>query len=182
MAKISLKLPTTVLRQVEEAAQHDDITIGQLIRASLARDLARRQKGPGLPPPVSARLRAAIRGRVKPVMDAAQDWDSLHTALREMGFCLRATGGGLALWSWPQGQRICKASDLGYSAGALAERFGASFQAPMLKQRANPAARPDPAKTMAAVWTTRRRQPIAIARLPATECPSKDAPQTSARL
>jgi hypothetical protein len=54
----------------------------------------------------------------------ACDWRELQGRLKAKGYILREAGGGLALHGFPDGPRLCKASELGHSYGSLIKRFG----------------------------------------------------------
>ena len=48
----------------------------------------------------------------------------LEENLESLGFEFRPAGGGLALHRIEDGERLCKASELGFSYSRLIERFG----------------------------------------------------------
>lgn len=58
---------------------------------------------------------------------SASGWADLDRRLRARGYAFREAGGGLALHAHPGGERLCKASELGHSYGALMRRFGRPF-------------------------------------------------------
>ena len=103
-----------------------DITLGQLVRDLLSKEVSRRRNAR---PPVRAdeRLVAPLRARLAPPLAAARNWTQAQESLRHLGYELREAGGGLALHAWPSGQRLCKASELGFSYARLIERFAAPF-------------------------------------------------------
>ena len=103
-----------------------DISLGQLIRDLLAREISRTRAAR---PPVRAdeRLVAPLRARLAPDFAHAQDWAALQSRLKQKGYCLQAAGGGLALHDWPGNRRVCKASELGFSYTRLVRRLRAPF-------------------------------------------------------
>ena len=68
-----------------------------------------------------------MRARLAGDFEHASGWVDLDTRLKAKGFALRAAGGGLALYRWPDDTRLCKASDLGFSYARLMHRFRAPF-------------------------------------------------------
>lgn len=125
-ARIEILLHTEMDRAARRLAAERDITVGQLVRDLLAREISRARNAK---PPVRAdeRLVAPLRARLAGDLATARDWDDLDRRLRAKGYVLRAAGGGLALHDWPAGRRICKASELGFSYARLMRRFGAPF-------------------------------------------------------
>ena len=124
--RISVRLPDHLRRGVEAIARERDVSVGQIVRDLLAREVTRRRAAR---PPVRAdeRLVAPLRARLAGDLAGARDWDDLQARLRRKGFTLREAGGGLALHEWPDDRRLCKASELGFSYSRLMRRFGAPF-------------------------------------------------------
>ncbi|EKE74263.1 hypothetical protein [Celeribacter baekdonensis] len=56
----------------------------------------------------------------------ASGWDDLQEVLRAKGYELAERGGGLILQT-TEGERLCKASQIGQPYSALMKRFGAPF-------------------------------------------------------
>ena len=83
----------------------------------LPADFAGRNRLPG------QRLRALLADDLA----YAGGWSELQQRLKRKGYELRESGGGLALFSFPGGGKLAKASDLGYSYARLMRRFGAPF-------------------------------------------------------
>lgn len=65
--------------------------------------------------------------RLAKYLSTCETWGDLQEQLKRQGYHLKETGGGLALYSHPEDQRICKASELGFSYGRLLERIGTPF-------------------------------------------------------
>ena len=124
--RVTLRLPEHLHREALILARDRDITVGQLVRDLLAREIARGRPA-RLPARADERLVAPLRARLAPHLAAARDWPDLARRLRAEGFALHEAGGGLALHDWPGGRRLCKASELGFSHRRLAERIGCSF-------------------------------------------------------
>ena len=113
------------LAALDLAVKHD-ISLGQLLRRALAKEIARANNAK---PPVRAdeQLLAPLRARLATDMAHATGWADLDQRLRKKGNILRIAGGGLALHDWPGDRRICKASELGFSYSRLMRRFHAPF-------------------------------------------------------
>ena len=107
-------------------AAREDRSIGDLIREAISRDLRRRAEAK-TPVRADERLVAPLRVLLAEDLAYAQDWTDLLARLRSKGFRLRESGGGLILERDPCGERLCKASELGYSYSALLRRFDAPF-------------------------------------------------------
>ena len=124
--RITIAMSESLRIVAEEIAQDDDISLGQLIRDLLSKEISRRRNAR---PPVRAdeQLVAPLRARLASDLAHATSWDDLQSRLRTKGFVLREAGGGLALHAWPSDQRVCKASDLGFSYSRLMQRLGAAF-------------------------------------------------------
>lgn len=122
----AITLHPDLKRAAQAIADARDISLGQLIRDLLAREIARNSSAR---PPVRAdeRLVAPLRARLAPDFAHAPDWAALQSRLKRKGYCLRAAGGGLALHDWPGNRRVCKASELGFSYTRLMRRLRAPF-------------------------------------------------------
>lgn len=121
-----MKMPQEMLRAVAGLAKARDVTVGQLIRDLLAREISRACNAR---PPIRAdeRLVAPLRARLAAALAGARDWQDLQARLMAKGYALRAAGGGLALHDRPGDRRLCKASELGFSYSRLMRRFNAPF-------------------------------------------------------
>ena len=124
--RISIALTASLQLVAQEMAQEDDISLGQLIRNLLSKEISRRRNAR---PPVRAdeQLIAPLRARLAIDLAHGQSWNDIQSRLRQKGFILREAGGGLALHSYPADQRICKASELGFSYSKLMQRLSAPF-------------------------------------------------------
>ena len=109
-----------------DLAEKHDLSLGQLIRNALSREIARHANAK---PPVRAdeQLLAPLRARLAPDLAHARNWQDLGDRLKTKGYVLRVAGGGLALHDWPADRRICKASELGFSYSNLMRRFRTPF-------------------------------------------------------
>jgi hypothetical protein len=124
---------------LEKAASEDDVTVGQIIRDAVDRDLRRRAQAK-TPVRADERLVAPLRALLAHDFAYARGWDDLQTRLVAKGYKLAESGGGLILQTRDTGDRICKASELGYSYSALLRRFdhvfpGHSHTAPLRRIR-----------------------------------------------
>ncbi|WP_136439627.1 hypothetical protein [Pacificoceanicola onchidii] len=125
MEQVYFQLPHDMLVVAAQMARERDITVGQLVRNLLASEISRR-KNARPPNRADEQLVAPLRARLAPVIAEAQGWDTLQSRLAAMNFEFRAAGGGLALHRL-NGERLCKASELGFSYSRLIERFRAPF-------------------------------------------------------
>lgn len=126
LERVEMKIHPDMLRAANRLARQRDVTVGQLVRDLLSREIGRASAAK---PPVRAdeRLVAPLRARLAHDLAEAEGWADLQARLTSKGYVLRAAGGGLALHDWPADRRICKASELGFSYARLMRRFGAPF-------------------------------------------------------
>ena len=124
--RVELGLPREMRAALVALARQQDVTPGQIVRRLIDRELRRHQTAR---PPVRADegLVAPLRARLAGDLAEAPDWDDLRRRLRAKGYDLREAGGGLALHRWPDGARLCTASELGFSYSRLMRRIGAPF-------------------------------------------------------
>lgn len=122
----TLRLTRELRLALHDMARQDDVSAGQLMRQLISREISRRS---GAKPPVRAdeRLVAPLRARLAGDLASAPSWEDLQRRLRAKGYELRQTGGGLTLHAAPGGQRLCKASELGFSYSRLMRRIGAPY-------------------------------------------------------
>ncbi|MHA7850684.1 hypothetical protein [Roseovarius sp.] len=125
LERIEMKMHVDMLRAASALARQRDVTVGQLVRDLLAREITRAHARP--PIRADERLVAPLRARLEDDLAHAAGWEDLQARLQAKGYVLRASGGGLALHDWPGDRRICKASELGFSYARLMRRFGAPF-------------------------------------------------------
>ncbi len=123
---VTFKMPEDMLRMAALIAREQDITVGQLLRELLRSEISRLQNAR---PPNRAdeQLIAPLRARLAAPFAAATSWADLQARLAAQDFELRAAGGGLALHRKSSTDRLCKASELGFSYSRLIERFRAGF-------------------------------------------------------
>jgi hypothetical protein len=123
---LPLRLPDAMLAALRQTAREEDCSVGDLVRDAISRDLRRRAQAK-TPVRADERLVAPLRALLADDLAYAQSWDDLATRLACKGFRLRESGGGLILERNPSGERLCKASELGYSYSALLRRFDQAF-------------------------------------------------------
>ncbi len=126
MHEIILKLSETTFAALSSVAKAEDVSIGQVIRDAINRDLSRREKAK-TPVRADERLVAPLRALLADDFAYARDWDDLMHRLRKKGYRLAEAGGGLILQNHASGQRLCKGSELGYSYTQLLRKFDAPF-------------------------------------------------------
>ncbi len=127
---ISLQLPPALLRAARDVAADRDLTLGELLRVALQAELRRVARPATAPDRAEERRIAMIRARFAEDFAYAQTWQELQTRLKAKGAYLQGAGGGLVVATWPAGQRLCKASQVGASIAQLARRFRAPFPGP----------------------------------------------------
>lgn len=116
--KVTLTIPDDDLRVLSAMARRDRISVGALIRTAVAADLARRDVR------TDERLFATLRSALANDLADAHGWCDLNQRLNRHGYIMRATGGGIGLFSVQTGDKICKGSQIGYAHRVLARRFG----------------------------------------------------------
>jgi hypothetical protein len=107
-------------------AAEDDVSVGQIIRDAINRDIRRRAEAK-TPVRADERLVAPLRALLADDFAYAVGWGDLQSRLAAKGYRLAESGGGLILLAQDSGTRICKASELGYSYSALLRRFDSVF-------------------------------------------------------
>lgn len=122
MDRVEFKIHREMRIALLKIARDQDVTPGQILRKVLAKEITRHTHAR---PPVRAdeQLIAPLRARLANDLAHATCWADLKTRLNRKGFELREAGGGLALHVLPGGERVCKASELGFSYGRLMRRF-----------------------------------------------------------
>ena len=123
METVTLKLPPRLLKDAARVAHGDDVTVGHLVRALLAREVARRLK-PTDRKVTDETLLAALQALLARDMAEAVDWEDLARRLARHGYELRPAGGGVVLHKSSCGTRVCKGSELGFAYKTLVDRFG----------------------------------------------------------
>lgn len=118
----TLKLSQELLSDAGRVASAQDVTIGHLVRALLAKEVARRLH-PETLNRADESLIAALQALLAKDMAEADDWDDLGARLGRHGYELCPAGGGVALHKASCGTRICKGSELGFSYRTLVRRF-----------------------------------------------------------
>jgi hypothetical protein len=123
MQTVTLKLPDVMLQAAQKLAIQNDVTVGQIVRDLLVREMhnTNRAKTSGR---TDEELLASLQTLLASDMGAATSWDDLERRLQANGYNLRPAGGELTLHRTSNGERLCKASELGFAYGALVRRFG----------------------------------------------------------
>ena len=122
---ITLRLSDVTLSALERTAQADDTSVNDIIRDAIDRDL-RRRAAAKTPVRADERLVAPLRALLAEDFAYAQGWHDLAARLARKGFLLVESGGGLLLRRLT-GERLCKASELGFSYARLLSRFDTAF-------------------------------------------------------
>ena len=121
METVRIGLPAETLKAVEQIALIEDISVGQVVRDAIERDLFRRQRA-RKPVRADERLVAPLRALLADDFAYARDWNDLARRLAVKGYMVLPAGGGIALHEI-SGRRLCKGSELGYSYATLLRRF-----------------------------------------------------------
>ncbi|QBF29909.1 hypothetical protein [Thalassococcus sp. S3] len=127
MREITVKLPEELIAAGLRLAREKDTTFGDVLRASLSAELKRGSRNAKTPNRADELLLAPLRVLLAVNFAGARNWHDLQSGLKSKGYALREAGGGLALHAYPEGTRMCKASELGYSYATLMRRFGQPF-------------------------------------------------------
>jgi hypothetical protein len=120
-----VSLPPAVWTLLGEIARRDDVTVGQIVREAVQREMQRRTRSSDGAGPDEAAV-APLRALLADDFAHAAGWDDLARRLMRKGYRLGESGPGLVLLR-SDGTRMCKASDLGYSHARLTNRFGTPF-------------------------------------------------------
>lgn len=126
MVAVTLDLAPETLAALKQIARQEGDDIQALIRDAIRRDLYRRNRAKKAVRP-DERLVAPLRALLADDLAYARDWQDLQSRLRVKGYAMRESGGGLILVRHPEGGKVVKASDLGYSYSRLVQRFHAPF-------------------------------------------------------
>ncbi len=110
--ELTLQVPAVMLAALTIVAGHEDVSVGQIIRDAITRDLQRREKAK-TPVRADEWLVAPLRALLADDFAYARNWDDLFGRLRAKGLRLAESGGGLILLDHGGGERICKGSELG---------------------------------------------------------------------
>lgn len=119
---VTLKLPLKLLSDASVVAWGQDVAIGYLVRHLLAKEIDRRLH-PKTPNRADEGLVAALQALLARDIAEAVGWQDLAGRLRQHGYELRASGGGLALYKLSWGTRLCKGSERGFPYRKLVDRF-----------------------------------------------------------
>lgn len=125
--EIFFKLPEIQALALHRLAQQQDVSVGQIVRNAIAHEIRRQTRAGANPNQADETLLAPLRSLLARPLADAQNWHDLQQRLAELGYVLREAGGGLALHHGESGERLCKASELGYSYATLMRRFDAPF-------------------------------------------------------
>ena len=126
MPDICLHIDSTTLSALHQIAKDETCDIGALVRDAVRRDLFRRSRAKRAVR-ADERLVAPLRALLADDLAYSLGWADLQRRLNRKGYELRESGGGLALFRYPGGGKVAKASDLGYSYARLMRRFEAPF-------------------------------------------------------
>jgi len=126
METVTFKIPKPVLTILTELAAAQDVSLGQIIRSSLHREIGR-QTNAKTPNRADELLVAPIRALLADDFAYSQNWQQLQTRLAKKGYGLREAGGGLILVNCSTNARLCKASELGHAYSQLMRKFKAPF-------------------------------------------------------
>lgn len=123
MEVVTLSLSRETCEAIADIARCEDVTMGHIVRAAIARDIRRRTRAKRTHR-VDEMLVARLRTLLADDLAFSRTWAELQARLGRRGYALWSRGGGLILASLPDGARICKASELGYARARLEARLG----------------------------------------------------------
>ncbi|MEJ1992846.1 MAG: ribbon-helix-helix protein, CopG family [Maritimibacter sp.] len=126
METVKFKLPKEVIARLEALAREEDVTIGQLLRLAVERDLRRRESFQPHPR-IDQRLLTPIKVELEREFVAAKGWTDLKDRLAGRGYSLREAGGGLALHDLVSGRFLCRTSEIGFGYPTLIRQLGGPF-------------------------------------------------------
>lgn len=125
--QVHFRLPDPMFKAAESLAKEADISVGQLVRTALEAEIKRRSSPAKTPNRADEQLLASLRRLLARDLAIADSWGELARRLAEKGYEFREAGGGLALHSLCEGQRLCKRSELGYAYRDFMRRFKMPF-------------------------------------------------------
>ncbi|MDZ4136604.1 MAG: hypothetical protein U1D06_13575 [Paracoccaceae bacterium] len=123
---LTVMLSRPMILALQRIAVVEDVTVGQVIRNAISRDLSRREKAK-TPVRVDERLVAPWRALLADDFAYAENWGELQDRLSRKGYALAEAGGRLILQSRSTGERLCKGSELGCGYSSLLRRFKMPF-------------------------------------------------------
>ena len=126
MQTVTLKLPDVMLQAAQKLAAQHDVTVGQIVRDLLTREM-REVNRSKTSDRTDEHLLASLQTLLASDMARAFGWQDLADRLSRHGYDLRPAGGGLTLHQSTSGTRLCKASELGFAYGTLVRRFGVAM-------------------------------------------------------
>jgi hypothetical protein len=126
--KRPIPLAPTVWAALDQISRMERVPVSDLVRDAVQRELYRRQRSAKADRPDEAAL-APLRALLADDFAYATGWDDLTRRLLHKGYRLAESGPGLILVAQETNDRICKASELGYSHAKLAGRLGGAFPA-----------------------------------------------------
>lgn len=125
--RLIFDLPEPLFAALAEAAAANGSSLHEELRQRLRKSLPPDPCAVKRSGRTEERLLAPVRARVAADIGQATGWDNLQARLRKHGYVLRERGGGLALHRLSDGERLCKASEIGASYATLMRRFRAPF-------------------------------------------------------
>lgn len=120
-----MKLPAPTLEALSRIAKQDNISIEQVLRDAVNRDLDRREEVKK-PVRIDKRHISPLRALLADDFAFSKNWKELQSRLSSKGYILREAGEGLHLHK-KNGDRICESSELGYGYASLMRRFQHPF-------------------------------------------------------
>ena len=125
-SSLTVRVDEMMNAALREIAGQEDMSVGQIVRDAISRDLRRREKAKRNVRS-DERLVAPLRSLLADDLAWSKDWGDLQVRLAAKGYQMKEAGGGLILARSNDGAKVCKASDLGCSHARLARRFGRPF-------------------------------------------------------
>ncbi|KPP93164.1 MAG: hypothetical protein HLUCCA08_11240 [Rhodobacteraceae bacterium HLUCCA08] len=121
---IPLRLAPDMHALLAARARQEARPIAQVAARIVERELRRRQDAKTTDRS-DERLVARLQRLLAPTIADAGGWQDLARDLATLGYEMRPAGGGITLHLRETGERLCKASELGFAYARLVRRFGA---------------------------------------------------------
>lgn len=121
-----MKLPLPTHNALAALAAEQEVSVGQIIRLAIEREIRRRSKTT-MPTISNGRRVDRLRKRLADDFANSESWQTLQKRLSIKGYGLWDSGGGLILTDRATGNRVCETSELGYSHTHLRRKFRGAF-------------------------------------------------------
>ena len=119
---VTLRLPPHVIADAESLADHEAVSLGELVQSLLSQELSRRgASAPAMK--LGALSKENLRLRLGGDFGRATGWTDLLHRLARKGYFVRNDGLDLSLHQMPSGLMVCAVSELGLDMDELQSRI-----------------------------------------------------------